>query len=370
PMSRRKPQSTSLARRPPQPEPEARREPRGVRGWRLAALGSAAALLLLALGAWLGAGLVADAEQRRCAERYRFINTAFACGVRPILGKGGYVGLRTELLRLAEAEAAAGRASSIAIFFRDLRNGPIFGVNELSSFAPASLLKLPLVLAYMNAEENVPGFIERKVSYSGGIDAPEQTIPAAESVQPGREYALQTLLRNTLVHSDNVSYLILRQYVRELTDGEALVEQTYRELGIIPPEAPTDQTVSVQGYASLFRQLHNATYLRPDLSELVLSWLAQSEFRDGLVAGVPAGVVVAHKFGERVATGADGEHEVVEFHDCGIVYYPDNPYVLCVMTRGRELGALVQIVRGISKRVYDEVDGRRAAPTGAAWGAG
>jgi len=120
----------------------------------------------------------------------------------------------------------------------------------------------------------------------------------------------------------------------------------------------------------LLRQLYNATYLRPDLSELALSWLAQSTFRDALVAGVPPGTVVAHKFGERVAVDPQTGRELAQLHDCGVGYFPENPYVLCVMTRGSELGELMQVVREISQRVYQEVDGRRMATTGAPWSRG
>jgi beta-lactamase class A len=293
-----------------------------------------------------------------CARRYTYVNAAFVCGVQPVLGKGAYLGLRQELVARIEAVVAEGRARDVAIFFRDLQNGPTFGINELSSFAPASLLKLPMVFAYLIGEESNPGFIDRTLTYSGDLTAPAQSIPPAVTVQPGREYKIRTLLANTLIYSDNLSYLILRRYIRSLRDGEVLAQQTFRELGIIPPQGMTDHFVSVHGYASLFRQLYNATYLTPELSELTLSWLARSEFKDGLVAGVPAGTVVAHKFGERME-GPGGGEPLVELHDCGIVYYPQNPYSLCVMTRGTELRELLELVQEISSRVYREVNARR-----------
>jgi beta-lactamase class A len=340
----------------------------GSGAWRRAAFGLAG-LLVFGLGVLAGVFALTDFEHRRCASRYAYINTVFACGVQPILGKGAYIDLRSRLLRHLEGEIAAGRLRDAGIFFRDLRNGPTFGINELSAFAPASLLKLPLVFAYLNGEESVPGLIKRTVTYDGGFTAPAQSIRPAVSIEAGREYTLETLLANTLVYSDNLSYLILRQYIRDTGDGEKLVEQTYRELGIIPPEGMTDHTVSVHGYASLFRQLHNATYLTPDLSELALSWLARSAFTEGLAAGVPPGIVVAHKFGERSAPDDETGSRVVEFHDCGIVYFPQNPYVLCVMTRGTDLDPLVETVRAISMRVYEAVAARRKAPTGASWNA-
>lgn len=50
---------------------------------------------------------------------------------------------------------------------------------------------------------------------------------------------------------------------------------------------------------------------------------------------------------------------VVELHDCGIIYYPNNPYVLCVMTRGDSMEELKKIISTISLMTYKEVDSRR-----------
>ena len=43
--------------------------------------------------------------------------------------------------------------------------------------------------------------------------------------------------------------------------------------------------------------------------------LSTSDFSDGLVAGVPVGTVVSHKFGERHFVG---DADVEQLHDCGI----------------------------------------------------
>jgi hypothetical protein len=73
------------------------------------------------------------------------------------------------------------------------------------------------------------------------------------------------------------------------------------------------------------------------------------------VAGVPSGTVVAHKFGERVLPSKN----VKQLHDCGIVYYPQFPYVLCVMTRGNDFVTLQQAIKGVSDIVYREFDRQR-----------
>jgi hypothetical protein len=61
-------------------------------------------------------------------------------------------------------------------------------------------------------------------------------------------------------------------------------------------------------------------------------------------------MVVAHKFGEMSAP--DG---TVQLNDCGIVYKPDQPYLICVMTKGTNYDSLVTVISHISNMVYTSV---------------
>jgi hypothetical protein len=70
------------------------------------------------------------------------------------------------------------------------------------------------------------------------------------------------------------------------------------------------------------------------------------------VAGVPPEIVVSHKFGER---HFEGDVEIEQLHDCGIVYKPNHPYMLCIMTRGHDVRTLAPVIAQISKMVYSHV---------------
>src|SRR6185437_13516132 len=93
------------------------------------------------------------------------------------------------------------------------------------------------------------------------------------------------------------------------------------------------------------------TYLSPEMSEKALKLLSQTTFTSGIVAGVPKNIPVAHKFGER-AYDTDATKEL---HDCGIVYFPNHPYMLCIMTKGTDFGSLATVLKTISQKTYDEV---------------
>ena len=45
-----------------------------------------------------------------------------------------------------------------------------------------------------------------------------------------------------------------------------------------------------------------------------------------------------------------------QLHDCGIIYHPLKPYLLCVMTRGEKIADLENAIRDISKWIFERVN--------------
>lgn len=289
-----------------------------------------------------------------CDEKVRYVNHDVACGDADVIKKIGYVATRNQIIELIETQKKEGRVLDASVYFRDLVRGPVFGVNELAAFAPASLLKLPLAFVFMGAAEDQPVVLTQKVQYAGTTSVSTQRILPRESAVSGNEYTIEELLRMMLTFSDNASYEVLEQFLQNTEGRMTLREETFQELGLIDPKDRVEATVTVRGYASLFRILYNASFLNVEHSEKVLAWLADTAYKNGLVAGVPEGIVVAHKFGERFYS-----EDKKELHDCGIIYFPRNPYLLCVMTRGPNFEALESLIREISRTVYEEVDSRR-----------
>lgn len=181
-----------------------------------------------------------------------------------------------------------------------------------------------------------------------------QLFEPEKRLVPGVAYSVEDLLFRSIAYSDNEAYFMLVGYAQAQFGTDALLDFLQR-LGVITVSGDPDNIVSVRGYSSIFRLLYNASLLNQDSSERVLKWLAASTFREGLVAGVPSDVRVAHKFGEFSLPDA----KLFQLHDCGVVYYPENPYLLCIMTRGQDVQALAGIIAEISRQVYLEVDSRR-----------
>jgi beta-lactamase class A len=133
------------------------------------------------------------------------------------------------------------------------------------------------------------------------------------------------------------------------------IYQVYKDLGVDITEAesnPSGNILSVKNYAAFFRILYNASYLNTDMSEKALKLLSQIKFTKGLKAGIPSDVNISHKFGERqyLSTGEK------QLHDCGIVYHPTKPYLICVMTRGNDFAAQTNMIKKVSASVYNYVN--------------
>ncbi|MBI4134152.1 MAG: serine hydrolase [Candidatus Terrybacteria bacterium] len=324
--------------------------------YSVAAMGNAKAcfvpryvFLAVCCGAFLGCAaptLVEDSIPERPARpgSYRFIDPLLDCRqndarreIRPF---------QRELAGRVDELRARGRASHISVYFRDLRNGSWIGIGEKEDFLPASLLKVPLMMSILRAAEASSGLLDEQVSISTQTPAyGVQRFSMPSELVAGSAYPIGHLVSAMIRSSDNTAmWELFRRF------GGSGMHDIYEELGLPSPANGVPDHLRVKDYASIFRLLYNASYLGRSMSEKALEELAHSEFGAGISASIPRSIPVAHKYGERALPS--GEKQL---HDCGIVYYPGSPYVLCVMTRGRDWAALAEVIQSVSATAYREV---------------
>jgi beta-lactamase class A len=238
-----------------------------------------------------------------------------------------------------------------AVYFRDLNNGPVIGVGQNIEFSPASLLKVPIMMAYFHRAEFEPGFLETRVTYaarSGSLPSYAMFAPLFE-LELGKSYTYAELIDRMIKYSDNEAMALLWDAL-PLSDQFDLYQLVGVDSRILSSRAAT---LTVKQYSIFFRVLFNASYLSESHSERALKLLSETQFDQGIRAGVPGRIPVAHKFGEReISTN------LVQLHDCGVVYYPRHPYLLCIMTRGANMDTLPGAIRDISSFVYSRIDGQ------------
>ena len=250
---------------------------------------------------------------------------------------------------------STGEAEHIAVYYRALNNGDRMGINELEYFSPASLMKLPVLIAYLKKSESENGVLDQKLLYQKNEKERLylQNISTSKDLEDGQEYSIKQLLEYMIQYSSNAAAYLLRDNI-----GIERMQATFMDLGIKYPETISgsfDNNIADKDYASFFRILFNASYLTTKDSERALELLATTTFNDWLRADIPINIKIAHKFGERGIIQADGQEEK-QLHDCGIVYYPKHPYILCIMTRWYDWSRLEWTIKGISQTVYNEFE--------------
>ncbi len=262
------------------------------------------------------------------------------------LGGVNFNTLEADLDSYIESKKSTGEITSAAVYFRQFRNGAWFGVNERDGYAPASLLKVPIMMAYLKESEVDGEILDNELIFTGENAALEQEFDPQEGLEVGETYTNRELIEKLIIYSDNDALNLLS---RDMSADA--VSKLMEDIGISNEGAEqTEDYMSVRSYASLFRILYNASYLNKENSENALAMLADTAFMKGLRRGVPEEIEIAHKFGQRDINGVG----LKQLHDCGIVYHPEGPYLLCVMTRGLDYEVLSGIIGEISKKTYDK----------------
>lgn len=259
---------------------------------------------------------------------------------------GGRVALEEELRAFAEQMVAQGQLSDYSVYYQEFVSGPVIAINESRGFFPASLLKLPVALWYFKQAQERPELLLEEIHFAGPRGSTDGHFLPQHPIAVGTTYTIEELIKLMLTESDNDATQVLVEYA----GGREVINEVYEELDIRNVDNYETYVMDTQTYGAFFRVLFNARYIDREYSERILSMLTDTSFKTGMVGGLPEDVVVAHKFGERTL---DENGPVEQLHECGIVYAPANPYLLCIMTQGSDYDVMAAFIREASRRVFE-----------------
>lgn len=287
---------------------------------------------------------------REKENEYSFINPLLFYDVPNSINRPEYSDLRTKVQKEITKFNDTNSGGKISFYYRNLNLGQWMGINENENYTPSSLLKVVVMMAYFKEAESKPSLLSERIIFSKDIKGLMGSIPYdhGTELELGKSYSVSELIDRMIVDSDNgATYALISKI------NEPSLNNIYNILGLKnPANSGRDYTISVQDYAPFFRVIYNATYLNRAMSEKALALLSKTNFHDGIAAGVPRSIKVSHKYGESVLTKNDEGIDFVELHDCGIIYHPNNPYLLCIMTRGDNLQNLSTAIKEISEVVF------------------
>lgn len=259
--------------------------------------------------------------------------------------------LEATVTRFINKRIAEKKAEDMSVVIVDYQKKQWVGVHENAKYDPASLQKVPLMIAYMQWVEERPEILNEQFVFNGTDQNQDKYFQSKNNIQQGRSYTTEELIKGMIINSDNTAQVLLTEFIAKDRLGKV-----YTNLGLLSPPETGEITeyISALQYAYFFRVLFNSTYLNKDNSEMALELLGTVDFPYGIRAGVPSEVIVAHKFGER-SVYANGQLINRELHDCGIVYKSESPYLLCIMSRGKDFDTLAKNMSDLSALVYKSI---------------
>lgn len=244
-------------------------------------------------------------------------------------------------LRTSLREKLAEYGDTFALYFEYLPTGTSININAQEEFHAVSLLKVPVVMAYYRQKERT-GENDRMVTIKE--DQLDQSFGELWKKGAGQSISLDEAARLALTASDNTA-------LRILTDNIDVVdfEYVYEGLDIDLKEKEGGIVLSAKQYSSILKALHFSALLSKEHSEKILSHLSRTDFNEMLPAGVPNDIEIAHKIG------------ILRddlYLDCGIVYIPNRPYLVCMMSESTEEDAKKRM-KAVSQEIYTYIYSQR-----------
>lgn len=231
----------------------------------------------------------------------------------------------------------------LGVYFEYLPTGSSIGVNDQFEVELGSLAKVPAVMAvYKNIEAgnlSTSSVLTLKPEYL------DNQFGSMWQKGAGAKVTVGEAVKASLVESDNTAVNTL---IASIPDASHDV--VFERLDLPKTTDGVYPTMSPKGYASIFRNLYLSSYLSYAHSNTILEYLSKTIYNDKLPAGVPSSVKVSHKIG----VFNTPETKTTVYNDCGIVYVPKRPYILCVMAATDEATARKEMIT-YSKMVYSFV---------------
>jgi beta-lactamase class A len=284
---------------------------------------------------------------------YPLLSPLLLCNVSDQKSPNENTALAGVINKYVQQQTTAGVVDDMSVYVIDYQNGKWAGFNENARYDPASMLKVPVMIAFYQAAEREPSVLDEKIKFNGDAQNDNEYFKSPNGIQSGTYYTTDQMIKSMITNSDNTAALLLEKDLNPNT-----LSEVFTDLGLpVPEQGQNVQYLSTKLYAYFFRVLYSATYLNREFSQKALSLLSQTTFAVGIKAGVPAGTTVADKFGERSVYDTDGALQSRELHDCGIVYKPGSPYLICVMSRSKatSFDAMAKNIADMSALVYQNI---------------
>ena len=266
--------------------------------------------------------------------------------------------------KLAAAEAAiqqriTASGAEVAVYFKTLDGKAEWSVRPDKVFHAASTMKIPVLIELFHQVQQGKVKLDDKLmvknEFHSIVDGLSYKLNAADDSEAdlykaeGQSRSLRELCELMITVSSNFATNLIieklgveniRAMVQALgADGVVVLRGVEDGKAF---EKGLNNTATARGLAILLEAIAKHKAVDAASSEEMIAILTRQTFNEGIPAGLPPGISVAHKTGE-----ITGIH-----HDAAIVF-AKRPYVLVILVRGLvDIKQSAALIADISRQIY------------------
>lgn len=250
--------------------------------------------------------------------------------------------------RINETEGLSG------IYFKDLKSGYEINVGGDNEFHPASVIKLPLVMAIYKMASEGRADLSEKIKITYDVRVPSCGCFKAFTDEPF--VSIKTLCNLAIVISDNTASNVLVSHF-----GIENVNREFKKMGLEKTHFERlfyDDEMQEKGYNNkavpsevgmLLEKIYYNEFVNEDVSTELWNIIESQQLRDKIAAHIEDYAPVGNKTGG--ARGITCDAALVK---------GDNPFVLVVMFNETNVPETDDFIRNLSKDIFKELrDGGR-----------
>lgn len=234
-----------------------------------------------------------------------------------------------------------------SIYYKDLKTGQEFGINENKVLTAGSLNKLLIISYLYNLARDNKINLEDKITIQKK-DIQDYGTGSLRYTGAGKPYALKTLTLLSLEQSDNTA-----AYVLSIKLGEDKIQEYGKKLGLASTNMANNKTTA-RDMGKILELIYSRKITSDPLTWELLDFMKDTDFEDRLVRDLPDSVSVYHK-------AADVTNMV---HDVGIIdplregdrgASGGSPFILAVLTSDiKDEEETKRVIGKVAKFIYDK----------------
>lgn len=264
---------------------------------------------------------------------------------------------KTEIEKLISASGA----EKVGVAVYDLDKKQTLLINERESFHAASTMKLPVMMELFRRASakrlNLLEPIEVKNKFYSIVDGSEYSLKREDDSDEaiyqriGQKMTILSLTEHMIAWSSNLATNLLIEKANPEKVMELLQSRGINETKVLRGvedakafQAGKNNTTTANDLMLMLKAIYEHKFANGKACDKMIEILASQHYNDGIPAGLPRDVKVAHK------TGSITKHN----HDAALIYpVLRKPYILVVLTRGiADEKKSDKLIANISRTVY------------------